>query len=188
MAVWFLRFVSNQTLATRKLYVEWNRSGPLITHDVPDPFTMVSTCRFATFHDDVDLSCSQPQQGRWLKSHSNAGLNANPERPPAFWQPAPLMHSYISLRATCFVPKSAGFSHPGTLAMVSSRRATASCTHKTWVWKCLTLPTPRREAVAFDAVASTRTRGLTTLATSAAIATAPRALGAASPKLVATAF
>ena len=75
-------------------------------------------------------------------------------------------------------PKSAGFSHPGTFAMISSRRTIASCPHKTWVWRCLTLATPRREAIAFDAVASTRTRGLTTLATSAASATAPRALEA----------
>ena len=54
--------------------------------------------------------------------------------------------------------------------MVSSRRATASCTHKTWVWRCLTHPTPRLEAIAFDAVASTRTRGFTTFAMSAATA------------------
>ena len=74
-----------------------------------------------------------------------------------------------------FRPKSAGFSHPGTFAMVGSRRATASCTHKTWVWRCLTRHTPRLEAFAFDAVASTRTRGLTTFATSAAMATSPRA-------------
>ena len=53
-----------------------------------------------------------------------------------------------------FRPKSAGFSHPGTFAMVGSRRATASCTHKTWVWRCLTRHAPRLEAIAFDAVAS----------------------------------
>ena len=35
-----------------------------------------------------------------------------------------------SIWAKCFVSKSAGFSHPGTFAMVSARRATASCTHK----------------------------------------------------------
>ena len=39
--------------------------------------------------------------------------------------------------------------------MVNSRRATASCTHKTWAWRCLTRPIPRFEAIAFDAVAST---------------------------------
>ena len=48
------------------------------------------------------------------------------------------------------------------LTMVSSRRATASRTHKTWVWRCLTRSTQRLEAIAFDAVASTRTRGFTT--------------------------
>ena len=32
--------------------------------------------------------------------------------------------------------------------MVNSQRATASCTHKTWVWRCLTRPTPRLEAIA----------------------------------------
>ena len=63
---------------------------------------------------------------------------------------------------------SAGFSTPTTSTMVNSRRATASCTHKTWVWRCLTRPTPRLEAIAFDAVASTRTRGFTTFAMSAA--------------------
>ena len=62
--------------------------------------------------------------------------------------------------------------------MVSSRRATASCTRKTWVWRCLTRPTLRLEAIAFDAVASTRTRGFTTFDMSAAMATAPRALDA----------
>ena len=62
--------------------------------------------------------------------------------------------------------------------MVSSRRATASSTYKTWVWRCLTRPTPRLEAIAFDAVASTRTRGFTTFDMSAAMATAPRALDA----------
>ena len=56
--------------------------------------------------------------------------------------------------------------------------------------------TRRLEAIAFDAVASTRTRGVTTFAMSAAMATAPRALDAllvnaknsASPELVATTF
>ena len=62
--------------------------------------------------------------------------------------------------------------------MVNFWRATAFCTHKPWVWKFLTLSAPRREAVAFDAVASTRTRGLTTLAMSATMAPAPRALEA----------
>ena len=32
-------------------------------------------------------------------------------------------------------------SHPGTFAIVSSRRATASCTHQTWVWRCPARPT-----------------------------------------------
>ena len=75
-----------------------------------------------------------------------------------------------------FCAQSAGFLHPDTLAMVSSQRATASCTHKTWAWRCLTLPTQCHEAVALDAVASTRTRGFTTLAISAAMATAPKQL------------
>ena len=96
-------------------------------------------------------------------------LNANLERPARFRTPA---------LSRC------------------SRRATASCTHKTWVWRCLTLPTPRREATASDAVSSTRTRGSTTLAISRAMAAAPRVLEAllvntqnsASPELVATRF
>ena len=61
-----------------------------------------------------------------------------------------------------FRPMSAEFSTPSTFTMVSSRRATASCTHKTWVWRCLTRPTPRLEVIAIDAGASTRTRGFTT--------------------------
>ena len=109
---------------------------------------------------------------------SCATLNANLERPHAMRQLALFRHSCISLWAKCVVPKSAWFSHPGTFAMVKSRRSTASCTHKTWVWRCLARPTPRLEAIAFDAVASTRTRGLTTFAMSAAVATAPRALEA----------
>ena len=48
---------------------------------------------------------------------------------------------------------------PGTFTTVSPRRATASCTHMTWVRRCLTRSTPRLDAIAFDAVASTRTRG-----------------------------
>ena len=68
------------------------------------------------------------------------------------------------------------FDSPTLSTLVSSRRATASCTHKTWVWRCLTRSTPRLEAIAFDAVASsTCTRGFTTFAMSAAMATAPRA-------------
>ena len=35
---------------------------------------------------------------------------------------------------------SAGLSTPGTFTIVSSRRVTASCTHKTWAWTCLTRP------------------------------------------------
>ena len=70
-----------------------------------------------------------------------------------------------------------GISTPGTFTMVSSRRATASCTHQTWVWRRLTRPTPRLEAIAFDAVASTRTRGFNTFAISAAMATARCTLG-----------
>ena len=46
------------------------------------------------------------------------------------------------------------------------------------VQRCHTLPTPRREAIPFDAVASTRTLGATTSATSAAMATPPSALEA----------
>ena len=44
-------------------------------------------------------------------------------------------------------------------------------------------PTPRLEAIAFDAVASTRTRGFTTFDTSAA-----NAWNSASPELVASKF
>ena len=118
-----------QSNARRGPDVAGNRSGHLITIWITSP------CRPVV---------SVAQQGPCVKSHSLATLIANLERPPASWQPAFLMHSCISL-STCFVPKSAGFSHPCTLAMVSSRPASASCTHKTRVWRCLTLPTPRRQ-------------------------------------------
>ena len=60
----------------------------------------------------------------------------------------------------------------------------------------LTRSTPRLLAIAFDAVASTRTRGFTTFAMFAAVAISPRALDAplvsaqnsASRELVATTF
>ena len=71
--------------------------------------------------------------------------NASFERPRTMRHPALLIHSCISFLAKCFVPISAGFSIPITVTMVSSRRATASCTHKTWVWRCLTRPTPLRQ-------------------------------------------
>ena len=106
-----------------------------------------------------------------LTQVSCATRNANLDRPLAMRQPALNKHSCISLRAKCFVLMSAGFSTPGTFTMVS-------CTHKTWVWRCLTRPTPRLWATAFDALASTHTRGFTTFAMSAAVATAPRALDA----------
>ena len=86
------------------------------------------------------------------------------------WQLALFRYSCISFWAKCFVPMSAGFSTSDTSTMVSSRRATASCTHKTWKWRCLTRPTPRFEAIAFDAVASTRKRGFATFVMSAVIA------------------
>ena len=82
--------------------------------------TMLSTCRFRS------------PQGRWLKSHSFATLNANLERLPAFVATCSshaIVHPCISPWAKCFALKSVGSSHPGTLAMVSSRRATASSTH-----------------------------------------------------------
>ena len=93
---------------------------------------------------------------------SSATLNANLERPSVLRQLALFKHSCISFWSKCFVSMSVGLSTPGTFTMVSSRRATASCTHKTWAWRCLTRPTPRLKAIAFDAVASTRTRGCTT--------------------------
>ena len=76
----------------------------------------------------------------------------HPERQPrtssTCGNPLLFKHSCISLWAKCFVSMSAGFSTPGTFMMVSLRRATASCTHKTWVWRCLTRPTQRLEAIA----------------------------------------
>ena len=126
----------------------------------------------SSIHHDV-LDLFPLPQGR-LNQVSCATKNAILDRPPVIWHPARLEHSCISLWAKCFVPMSAGFSTPDTFTMINSRRATASCTLKTWVWRCLT---PRLEAVAY-AVASTRTRGFTTFAMSAAMATAPRALDA----------
>ena len=51
------------------------------------------------------------------------------------------MHFLLS---QVFRPRSAGFLTPSTFTMVSSRRATTSCTHKTWVWRCLTRSIPRQ--------------------------------------------
>ena len=54
--------------------------------------------------------------------------------------------------------------HPVGICQTPVLREPFTCTHKTWVWRCLTRSTPRLEAIAFDAVASTRTRGFTTFA------------------------
>ena len=57
LTVWLLRFVSNQTLAVRKLIVTGNRSGVLITHDVLDHFTMFSDCCFSKLRLQSDARC-----------------------------------------------------------------------------------------------------------------------------------
>ena len=85
----------------------------------------------------------------------------------------------ISLWAKCLVPKSAGVFHISVFfAMVSFRRATASCTHKTWEWRCLfRLPRVLTRSPS-TLCTSTRLRGVTTFAMSAAMDTAPRAVDA----------
>ena len=96
----------------------WNRSGHLITHDVLDPFTMFSTCRSRSPAKSLaqvsllcDPRCQLRTSCRYLTTCSS--------------------HAFVHLPLSqVFRAKSAGFSHLGTLAMVSSRRTTAFCTHK----------------------------------------------------------
>ena len=104
-----------------------------------------------------------------------ATLKTNRDHPPAMRQPILFKHSCIFLCAKCFIPMSAGFSTPRTFTVVSSRRATLLHPQDLGME---TSHSHHHEAIAFDAVTSTRTRGFTTFAMSAAMATAPRALDA----------
>ena len=82
----------------------------------PRSLTMFSTCLQSSrcYRPVLDLSrCCRPvvfvaPEGRWLKSHSSATLNANLERPPAVRQPA--LHSCIhaQLRSECLTRRSCG--------------------------------------------------------------------------------
>ena len=118
---------------------------------------MISTCRFHSRRAAGSSFLRDPQRQPRTSSRCAATCSS---------------HAFVHLPlGHVFRPQMSGGSHPGTFAMVSSWRATV----KTGVWRCLTRSTPRLEATAFDAVASTRTRGLSTFAMSATMATAPRA-------------
>ena len=127
--------------------------------------SMFSTCRF------------RRPAGSLAKSHSFATLRANLERPPAMRQPALLMHS-------CIFPLSQVFRHQIGRAFTPRhfRDGKLSAGHRLLRPQDMSMEVsllpPRREAIDFDAVASTRTHGLITVAMSAAMAAAPRALEA----------
>ena len=150
---------------SQSMFSTFRQSQSMFSNSRQSQSMFSTSCRFRSRRAaDSSLLCDPQRQPRTSSRYAaTCSLQA-------------LVH--LPLGQVCVVPKSAWFSHPGTFAMVNSRRATASCTHKTWVWRCLARPTPRLEAIAFDALASTRTRGLTTFAMSAAVATPPRALEA----------
>jgi len=53
----------------------------------------------------------------------------------------------LSLEMECFVKRSAGLASPATFLRSRRRDLTACCTHKVWVSRCLSFPSPCREQI-----------------------------------------
>ena len=108
------------------------------------------------------LPSSLQNQDRRPKSRSLANHSDNFERPAAISQPSLLRHSCISFCAKRIVPKIRPGSHSPVLARLSA--LVAPLLHPQDLSMQVTRPTPRRDAIPFDALSSTGTRGLRTFA------------------------
>ena len=117
LTVCFLPFVSDHNASCLRTQSNWESSGSL---------------EQSRWFQPIVLRCQRSVSGSSLTFF--ATLNANLERPTRYLTPSSphaCMHASPSESDASCLDRLG--SHPCTLATVSSRRATASWTHETWV-------------------------------------------------------